>query len=214
MIKINLLKSYTKASDSEFVATDEGTSSRADALKKILILLIGPIGLYLYQNFYNIPQLQQQRDELNSQYNQLVEFNQQKEVIAREIAKYEEDKIRLNRQTQFLEKISKERLYPNELVSKIKDYIPDGVWLVSLQTRGQEIEIRGNSDKEKPISEFESRLSSVSVLRNVRLQDVNVVENSNSEILKKKSDLKIRDFYIKSEYALGTIPDGTTGEVQ
>ena len=197
MIKVNLLKSYSHV-EADFSSDfgDDAKAMRADFLKRVMVFLIGPIGLIGYEQ-YNIPELEGQKMALTSDLATLVEFNQRKEAIAAEISKYEEDKKRLNRQTQFLERISRERLYPLELVNRLKEAIPAGVWLTGLSTLGNRLEFTGGGDTEKAISDFEGKLTSTQILKNVKLQ--NIEEMPRTESL--KSDIRLRSFTITAEYA-------------
>lgn len=196
MIKVNLLKSYSIV-EADFSSDfgDEAKVVRADFFKRVIVFLIGPLGLIGYEQ-YNIPQLESQKMALASDLATLVEFNQRKEAIAAEISKYEEDKKRLNRQTQFLERISRERLYPLELVNHVKDSIPSGVWLTGLNTLANRLEFIGGGDTEKAISDFEAKLKTTQILKNVRLLSI---EEMLTESL--KSDLRVRSFTITAEYA-------------
>lgn len=198
MIKVNLLKSYS-AVEADFSADfgDDSKQMRSDFVKRLIVFLIGPLGLIGYEQ-YNIPELESQKMALSSDLATLVEFNQRKEAIAAEISKYEEDKKRLNRQTQFLERISRERLYPLELVNRLKDSIPSGVWLTGLSTTGNRLEFQGGGDTEKAISDFEGRLTSTQILKNVKLQNIDVVQGNETF---KASDLRIRSFLITAEYS-------------
>ena len=196
MIKVNLLKSYSIV-EADFSSdfSDEAKVVRADFLKRVIVFLIGPLGLIGYEQ-YNIPQLESQKMAIVSDLATLVEFNQRKEAIAAEVSKYEEDKKRLNRQTQFLELISRERLYPLELVNHVKDSIPSGVWLTSLNTSANRLEFFGGGDTEKAISDFEAKLKTTQILKNVRLLSI---EEMLTESL--RPDLRVRSFTITAEYA-------------
>jgi Tfp pilus assembly protein PilN len=194
MIKVNLLKSYA-ALEADFVL--EGNVDKqikVDVAKRAAALLLGPLILWGYES-YNIPQMMAQRDSMTNELNALTEFNQRKEAIAAEISKYEEDRKRLNRQTAFLERISRERTYPVILVGRIKEVIPNGVWLSALVTQNNQIEITGSGDTEKGISELESKLAATSILQNVKVQKVDVISPD------PKLDLKVRSFTILAEYA-------------
>jgi Tfp pilus assembly protein PilN len=194
MIKVNLLKSYA-ALEADFVL--EGNVDKqikVDVAKRAAALLLGPLILWGYES-YNIPQMMAQRDSMTNELNALTEFNQRKEAIAAEISKYEEDRKRLNRQTAFLERISRERTYPVILVGRIKEVIPNGVWLSVLVTQNNQIEITGSGDTEKGISELESKLAATSILQNVKVQKVDVISPD------PKLDLKVRSFTILAEYA-------------
>ena len=175
---------------------DDAKQMRSDFIKRVMVFLIGPLGLIGYEQ-YNIPELEGQKMALNSEMTALVEFNQRKEAIAAEISKYEEDKKRLNRQTQFLERISRERLFPLDLVNRLKEAIPSGVWLTSLETTGNRLQFVGGGDTEKAISDFEGKLTSTQILKNVKLQNIDVVPQTEQI----KSDLRLRTFTITAEYA-------------
>jgi Tfp pilus assembly protein PilN len=197
VIKVNLLKSYS-AMEADFSSdfSDDAKQMRSDFIKRVIVFLIGPLGLIGYEQ-YNIPELEGQKMALNSEYTSLVEFNQRKEAIAAEISKYEEDKKRLNRQTQFLERISRERLFPLDLVNRLKEAIPAGVWLTGLETSGNRLQFVGGGDTEKAISDFESKLTSTQILKNVKLQNIDVIPQTEQI----KSDLRLRTFTITAEYA-------------
>lgn len=196
MIKVNLLKSYSQVETDFSTEFDDFKQVRADFAKRVMVFLIGPLGLIGYE-MYNIPELDGQKMALASDLATLTEFNQRKEAIAAEISKYEEDKKRLNRQTQFLERISREKLFPIELVNRLKDTILPGVWLTSLNTTGNRLEFVGGGDTEKAISDFEGRLTSTQILKNVKLQSIDVMPTPEL----KSNDLRIRSFMISAEYA-------------
>lgn len=208
MIKVNLLKSYSVVEADFSSEFDDVKSVRGDFAKRVIIFLIGPLGLIGYEQ-YNIPELEAQKMSFNSELTALVEFNKRKEAIAAEISKYEEDKKRLNRQTQFLERISRERLYPLELINRLKDAIPTGVWLTSMSTTGNRLQFSGGGDTEKAISDFEGRLTSTQILKNVKLQNIDVIANNNNNS-DDRSELRLRTFTIVGEYT--TTVDGAKNE--
>ncbi len=198
MIKINLLSSYS-AADSEVLQEIELQNRiKSEFFKRVLVFALGPLALYGYE-MYNIPLLEGNRNQVQSQLAQLTEFNLKKDIIAKEIEKYEEDKKRLNTQTIFLEKISKERLYPVEFMTKLKAFIPSGVWLESIRSQGKDlIELRGEGESEIAINQFESSLKNIEAIKNVRLMN-SVLKDENEQ---PKEGFKIRTFFIKTEYAI------------
>jgi len=193
LIKINLLKSYN-ADDSDVLKEIEQLKHvKIEISKRFMILLLGPGALYIYE-YINIPELINARTATQSQLSQLIEFNQKKEAMAKEIAKYEEDKKRLNRQTKFLERVSRERLYPVDFLNKLAEVIPYGVWLESLNIVGKKIEIKGESDKESSVSEFESKLNGFNILKNVKLLGIDIRTNT------VKANINTRIFTIDAEF--------------
>lgn len=195
MIKINLLSSYSAADSEVLLEIELQNRIKSEFLKRIIVFALGPLALYAYE-MYNIPLLEDTRNQVQVQLSQLIEFNQKKDAIAKEIEKYEEDKKRLNTQTIFLERISKERLYPVEFMTKLKAFIPSGVWLDSIDSRGKEIEMRGEGESEIAINQFESSLKNIEAIKNVRLIDSSLKANPIKE------GLSIKTFYIKTEYAI------------
>ena len=200
MIKINLLSSYSAADSEVLLEIELQNRIKSEFLKRAVVFALGPLALYAYE-MYNIPLLEDSRNQAQVQLSQLTEFNLKKDVIAKEIEKYEEAKQRLNTQTIFLERISKERLYPVEFLTKLKDFIPSGVWLETIVSQGKEIEMRGEGESEIAINQFESSLKNIEAIKNVRLVDSSLKPNP------VKEGLNIRSFYIKTEYAIEVISE-------
>lgn len=195
MIKINLLSNYSSADSEVLLEIELQNRIKSEFLKRVIVFALGPLALYAYE-MYNIPLLEDSRNQVQVQLSQLTEFNLKKDAIAKEIEKYEEDKKRLNTQTIFLERISKERLYPVEFLTKLKAFIPSGVWLETIVSQGKEIEMRGEGESEIAINQFESSLKNIEAIKNVRLVDSSLKPNP------AKEGLNIRSFYIKTEYAI------------
>jgi len=193
LIKINLLKSYNLSDSDVLKEMEELKHVKIEISKRILVVLLGPMALYAYENI-NIPELSNERSATQAQLSQLTEFNLKKEAMAKEIAKYEEDKKRINRQTRFLERVSKERLYPVDFLNKIPEIIPQGVWINSLSVLGKKVVIAGEAIGESIIGDFEARLTGINFLKNVKLLGV---DSRSSSI---KGEAPIRTFTINAEF--------------
>ena len=198
MIKINLLKSYNLADSDVLKEMEELKHVKVEISKRVLVVLLGPMALYVYE-YINIPDLMNQRSVTQAQLSQLTEFNQKKEAMAKEIAKYEEDKKRINRQTRFLERVSRERLYPVDFLNKISEIIPRGVWLDSLSVIGKRVEIRGQAEVESIVSDFEAKLTGIPFLKGVKLLGIDSIEV--------KGQAPIRTFTINAEFITETNSD-------
>jgi len=201
LIKINLLKSYNLADSDVLKEMEDLKHVKAEVLKRIALIILGPLALFVYE-YINIPELIASRTSTQNQLAQLVEFNQKKEAMAKEITKYEEDKKRLHRQTRFLERVSRERLYPVEFLNKIVEVIPVGVWLDSLSIIGKRIEIKGESDKESVVSEFEAKLAGFNILKNVKLLGIDIKSSGGS-----KNNINTRIFTINAEFVTEQVVD-------
>ena len=193
MIKINLLKSFGENSTEVLQQIDDQKSIQTTFLKKISVVLLGVLSLFGYEQ-YIIPKLTNERNILQAQFTDLSTFNLKKEVLKVEIEKYEKDRIRLNRQTEFLQKIQRERILSVQLLKKIKESIPPGVWLTVLKVDGLQIEIRGEADSDKEINDFNLKLATVNFLKDVIVLSIDLKPpTANVQI-------PIKTFNMKAQY--------------
>lgn len=166
MIRINLLKSFGANSSEILQQMDDQKNVQVVFVKKFLVMMLGILALFGFEQ-YMIPKLTEERNALQIEFTELSTFNQKKEALKIEIEKYEKDRIRLNRQTDFLQKIQNERILSVTFLKKIKELIPQNVWLTSLKVDGLQIEIKGEADSEKEINDFNIKLASVNFLKDV-----------------------------------------------
>ena len=166
MIRINLLKSFGSTSPDKAVVGEESSGSVLTLVRNVFVMLVGVVSLIVYEG-YSLPALDAEVKKLQAQLAELTSFNQKKEAIRAEIEKYEADRQRLNRQTEFLQMIQVERTQTVQLLTKVQQIIPENLWLVSLKIEGQNVEIKGEADSEKEVNEFNLRLSSLSFLKDV-----------------------------------------------
>jgi Tfp pilus assembly protein PilN len=166
MIRINLLKSFGSNSSEVLQQIDDQKNIQVTFLKKLMIISLGFLALFGYEQ-YIIPKLTDEQAVLQTQFNELSTFNQKKEALKIEIEKYEKDRVRLNRQTEFLQKIQRERILSVDFIKKIQELIPQGVWLTALKVDGLQIEIKGEADSEKEINDFNLKLASIAFLKDV-----------------------------------------------
>ncbi len=166
MIRINLLNSFGATSPDKAAVGEESTGSVLILVRNIFVMLVGVVSLIVYEG-YSLPALEAEVKKLQAQLEELTSFNQKKEAIRAEIEKYEADRQRLNRQTDFLQMIQVERTQTVQLLTKIQQIIPENLWLVSLKIEGQNVEIKGEADSEKEVNEFNLRLSSLPFLKDV-----------------------------------------------
>ena len=99
MIRINLLTSYIEgAKDAggggmSFGGGDDegGQKLGLDLGKRALVLLIGPLGLFIYES-QTIPVLKATLAETTVKYMELKKFNDSKQNLTQEIKKYETER--------------------------------------------------------------------------------------------------------------------------
>jgi len=161
--------------------------------------------LVIYEQ-YNIPNLFKEKTELQAQYAELLAFNQQKEALKVEIEKYDKDQARLNRQTDFLQKIQKERIVSVIFLKKIQELLPKSVWLTGLKVQGSEVEIKGEAESEKEINEFNIKLSGVSFLKEV------IVISIDLKPAEPNMQVQLKTFSMKAIIADHVDPSAVAGE--
>jgi Tfp pilus assembly protein PilN len=194
MIKINLLKSFGANSSDVLKQIEEQKQIQIVFVKKFLVMFLGILGLFLYES-YMIPELMAEQQTLQGQFSELTQFNEKREALKVEIEKYEKDRARLNRQTDFLQKIQRERIQVVEFISQLKATIPANVWINSLKIDGQFIEIKGEADSDKEINDFNTKLSSVNFLKDVVVLSIELRADT------KESKIQIKNFVLKAQFA-------------
>lgn len=195
MIKVNLLDSFYSASPEALMITEESKSTQKNFLKHILVMVLGIGALFGYEN-YNVPILQQQLSAIQNEINEASSFNQKMDGLKKEIEKYEQDLKRLNSQTEFLQKVQKERTLSVELINKMKDIITPKVWLISIEVNDNSIDISGEAESIGDVNEFNNKLAATNYLKDVITTSI---ESKNSEIIK----IPIQIFHMKASYVDG-----------
>lgn len=163
MIKINLLSSYkdyaaAKGAGSGLILDeDEKKQLAIDISKRLAILAIGPLGLYIYEA-QTIPVLIQNREQAAAQFEELKKFNDSKQNSAEEIKRYEDEQTRFNAQMDFINKIQADKLNEYKLFQHLKDTTPASVWINKLSLRENNLAISGEATDPSEISIFTNKL--------------------------------------------------------
>lgn len=181
VIRINLATSQVAApasfSSSIGMSGDSFASSddvRKEALKRIMIILIGPLGLYLYE-MQNIPTKQAELASKNQVLQELINYNAKQAASVAEIKKFKEDEVLIETRISALEKISKDRQREIRVMDLIQQLIPEKAWLTRLQINPDRVVIQGLA-----LSDFEVSTFLESLTKSVFLMDVNLVSSSES----------------------------------
>lgn len=203
MIRVNLLKSFESTTSEALQQVQEEKSVQSNFVKKILVAMLGVVALIAYELIV-IPQLQDELTMRQNKLNELVAFNQKKEALKTEIEKYEKDKQRVSRQTEFLDKIQKERLLTVELLTKIKELIPTAVWITSVQVMGKNVEIKGEAETERDINDFNLKLASANFLKDVVVLSIELRTEG-------KANIPIKVFSLKATLTITNNNDAVGG---
>lgn len=190
MIKINLasntslssaapLSSSLGISSDTFLAPDE---IRKEALKRLLIILIGPLGLFIYEN-QNVPAKVADLNAKNQVLAELQNYNSRQAASVAEIKKFKEDEALIEARISALEKISKDRQREIRVLDLLQTVIPEKSWLTRVQINPDKVNVQGLALSDFEVSQFLEALT-----KSVFLMDVNLV--SSSEITQDGTVLK------------------------
>lgn len=181
MIKINLASQASASaaslgaslgiSSDSFMGADE---IRKEALKRLVLLLIGPLALYIYEN-QNVPG---KIAELNSKTQILQElqtYNAKAADSVAEIKKFKEDEALMEARISALEKISKDRQREIRVLDLLQTVIPEKAWVTRIQVNPTRVNIQGLALSDFEVSQFLEALT-----KSVFLMDVNLVSSSES----------------------------------
>ncbi len=163
MIKINLLSSYKDYAASQGVSgaaifdEDEKKQILLDVTKRLAILAIGPLGLYIYE-MQTIPVLTEARTQAEVKHDELKKFNDSKQGSAEEIKRYEDEQARFNAQMDFINKIQADKLNEYKLFQHLKATTPATVWVNKLNLNNNNLNITGESVDRADISIFINKL--------------------------------------------------------
>lgn len=176
MIKINLLNTFKDsaaggssgyASSAAFASDDdEKRKIIIECLKRVAILVIGPLGLYVY-DMQTLPVLAEQLRETQAKFEELKKFNDSKQGLAEEIKKYEIEQARFMAQTDFINKIDRDKVNEFRLFEHLKNSTPENLWLNKLELIGSSLIINVESVSAKEIEKFIQRLSNAEFVSNL-----------------------------------------------
>ncbi|MGZ3726885.1 MAG: PilN domain-containing protein [Pseudobdellovibrio sp.] len=163
MIRINLLSSYKDyaavqgSGGAAIFDEDERKQIIIDIAKRVAILAIGPVGLYIYEA-QTIPVLTEAKHQADLKYDELKKFNDGKENSANEIKRYEDEQTRFNAQMDFINKIQADKLNEYKLFQHLKATTPATVWLNKLTLSNNNLNILGEATEPTDIAIFIDKL--------------------------------------------------------
>lgn len=180
MIKINLASQAASSgggslgaslgiSSDSFMGADE---IRKEALKRLVLLLIGPLALYIYEN-QNVPGKVAELNSKNQILAELQTYNAKAADSVAEIKKFKEDEALMEARISALEKISKDRQREIRVLDLLQTVIPEKAWLTRIQVNPNRVNIQGLALSDFEVSQFLEALT-----KSVFLMDVNLVSSS------------------------------------
>ncbi|MEN0058247.1 MAG: PilN domain-containing protein [Bdellovibrio sp.] len=191
MIKINLASSAATGiapnmsaplSSGGEVFSGGPEETRKEALKRLVLLLVGPLALYIYES-QNIPTLLGALNVKRQALSELESYNAKAAASVAEIKKFKEDEALIETRISALEKISRDRQREVRVLDLLQTVIPEKAWLTRVQINPDRLNIQGMALTDFEVSTFLDALT-----RSVFLMDVNLV--SSSEVVQEGVTLK------------------------
>lgn len=177
MIRINLATGASASSGGiVFEGGGPAETSQSELQKQGLIrlalLCLGPLALWYYQQT-TLPGLINERNQLQGQIAEMVDFNTRAERSVQEITKFKEDEQRIQSRIAYLDRIAKNRSRDIKILELIQQVIPEKAWLNKLDMNNGKILIGGMA-----LSDFEVSGFMESLAKSVFFLDVNLMRSS------------------------------------
>lgn len=186
MIKINLASSASVVSLSSslgssdaFVSADE---IRKEAMKRLVLILVGPLALYIYEQ-QNVPAKNAELNAKRQILTDLTSYNAKQAASVAEIKKFKEDEAIIETRISALEKIEKDRQREIRVLDLLQTIIPEKAWITKVQISPERVSIQGMA-----LSDFEVSIFLDALTKSVFLMDVNLV--SSNEVNVEGANLK------------------------
>jgi len=182
MIKINLkvsgVGSISGPSGSEINLTmgSEEVEIQKQGFFRLLIILLGPLALYLWQ-IQNIPGIQTQLRNKQTIFEELINKNESAKSAVEEIKKYKTDELKLKEQINTIETLRKDRMREVRILDLIQREMPEKMWLTRIEMRENKINITGFAATDSELTQFMDILS-----KSIFMQDVNLVRTAEKNI--------------------------------
>lgn len=176
MIRINLAKG--KAGQAKAGAASHGGGAgvtvepdvRRDAIVRIFIMLLFPIGLWYYES-QNIPELRGRVSKLTIELDSLKKHNGQLSSRASEIKKLKEEQTKIEAQINRILKLSKDRLTEIKVLEAVQNQITDRIWLSKMDITNQKLTLTGIAMGDYELSGFLETLTNSAFFSDVMLKN-------------------------------------------
>lgn len=192
MIKINLASTSAMSGSASLGGSLGGSGdvfllapdqARKEALKRIVLLIVGPLALFIYES-NNIPGKMTLLNERNQTLQDLQTYNEKAADSVAEIKKFKEDEALIEARISALEKISKDRQREIRVLDLLQTIIPEKAWLTRVQINPDRVNIQGVAMSDFEVSTFLEALSKSVFLLDVNLLNSNEI-NQEGVMLKK-----------------------------
>lgn len=148
------------------VSASDREQTFIQAAKRLILVILGPLGLFLYE-MQALPQLQQKVTNVQNEVNETTAFNQSKSGLAAEIRKYEDEQKKINAQMNFVNKIARDKINELKLFQHLQFTTPENVWINKLEFKDNVLAMNIESDAPSELDKFSELLTNSGFLSNV-----------------------------------------------
>ncbi len=203
VIRINFLNSFKETASGQgvqvasYVDQDEQKQIFKEVAKRLLIIAIGPLGLYIYE-MQTIPVLMEKKTQAEAKFVDLKQFNDSKLGLSEEIKRYEDEQARFNAQVDFINKIQADKVNEYKLFLLLQEKTPKTIWIDEMKFVNNSLEIKGLSLDPSDIGKFTQLLSDTDFIKNPEPRGQTAIANYNN------SGSEATTFIIKASLNVGT----------
>src|SRR5215203_1158897 len=153
MIKINLLNSVTERQGSTVMAVDRKVGSPASRL----LLLTLAVGFLLASVIgWDVNSTQMAKDDAEKRFEEQKQIEKELEAVIKEQQELEEKISSIDKRIAAIKKLRDEQKGPSAVLEAMRERIAmvPGIYLQSIEQKGEIMEIKGNSPDEAQVTQF------------------------------------------------------------
>lgn len=174
MIKVNLLKAkvpiQVESQQTQGFTVQGGAteSTPKDKVVKVLVMILGIVALMVYEKI-NIDALKSQNQSYATQNVQLTQELQKIEASAGQLEQLKKENEKLQEKLKILTNLSKNRLKELKALDNLQNFIPEGVWLESLEYDGDQVLFKGFATNDRDLNTFVESLERSTYFKDIIL---------------------------------------------
>jgi Tfp pilus assembly protein PilN len=153
MIKINLLNSVTERQGSTVMAVDRKVGSPASRL----LLLTLAVGFLLAAVIgWDVVSTQMAKADAQRRFDEQKQIEKELEAVIKEQKELEEKISSIDKRINAIKKLRDEQKGPSAVLEAMRERIAmvPGIYLQSIEQKGESVEIKGNSPDESQVTQF------------------------------------------------------------
>jgi len=212
VIKVNLanrIKGGAKPGE-EAIETEMDApsgSEQAAGLGKLVLILAGAIGLFIFERI-EIPKKQQTLRARQGELSKLQDLNTKAKSAVEEVKKYKTERTLLEEQINTIEGLRRDRMREVRILDLLQREIPDKMWFTRIDVRDQRITISGFASSDNDLTQFMDVLGRSQVLQNVNLVKVSESIQENTILKDFTISAQLRKFELFQNQQQGPSPSG------